>query len=258
MNRAGLLLTCGLLLGLTACAGPGLGRSGGPRETAVEAEGWAPVTGDDVPDARRRALAEAQKKAVEKAVGVTLRARTRVDDAISVRQSIEANMGGTIDRYEIASEGRDGGYYKVAIRAVVLERPLAAEGTRRLVPRLSVRIAGEKVLGAVRAALAARDLDLSETEGDADVVATGVVETRGLSDPRLGGFYSYTAKVTLNAANLRDGKVYTAQAEASAVDLDERVARDGALEKAGEASGAALAEDLAGKAPETVAAAPGN
>ena len=61
-------------------------------------------------------------------------------------------------------------------------------------------LAEEKAVGAVRSALASRDFELSENDSEADVAVTGVVETRGLSDPRLGGFYSYTAKVSLTAA----------------------------------------------------------
>ena len=108
---------CLLLAATAGCASLDGPSPSGRREISVDAEGWAPVQGGDTPSARRRALAEAQKKAVEKAVGVTVRANTRVDDAISVKQSIEANLGGTIRRYEVTSEGEEGGFFKVGIRA---------------------------------------------------------------------------------------------------------------------------------------------
>lgn len=237
-----------LLLALTAgCAGVETRPADGRQEIPVEAEGWAPIEGANTLNARHRALAEAQKKAVEKAIGVTLRARTRVDDSVNIKQSIEANMGGTIRRYEVTAEGEEGGFFKVRIRAVVIYQPftpvpLSAE--EKPPTRLSIHIASEKVAGAVRSALASRDYEISAADADADVAVTGVVETRGLADPRLGGFYSYTAKISLTAANLRSGKVTRLDSEASVVDVDEHAACDRALEKAGDASGAALASSL--------------
>jgi hypothetical protein len=228
---------------------------GGRREIQVDAEGWAPVEGTNTLSARHRALAEAQKKAVEKAVGVTLHARTRVDDAINIRQSIEANMGGTIRRYEVMSEGQDGPFFKVRIRAVVIYQALEAPVAKRNVPLLSVHIASEKAAGAVRSALASRDFDLSEKDSDADVVVSGVVETRGLADPRLGGFYSYTAKVSLTAANIRSGKITHVEFEGSAVDTEEQVACDRALENAGNEAGALLAASLMENGAPAAAAA---
>lgn len=241
------LAGCLVLLGLTTgCAGvsPRGDADGGRREISVDAEGWAPIEGADTLSARHRALVEAQKKAVEKAVGVTVRARTRVDDAIDVKQSIVANMGGTIGRYEVTSESQEGGFFKVAIRAVVIYQPIKPAGPERTPSRLAIRIANGGVAAAVRSALASRDFELGESEADSDVVVTGVVETRGVSDPRLGGFYSYTAKVSLTAADHRRGKVSQAEFEAAAVDTDERAANDRALESAGSEAGAALAAAL--------------
>lgn len=235
-----------LLLALAAgCAGvePGPPPSE-RREIQVEAEGWAPIEGDNRLNARHRALAEAQKKAVEKAVGVTLRARTRVDDAVNIKESIEANVGGSLRRYEVTSEGEEGGFFKVRIRALVLYQPIRTEKPERPPSRLSVRIASPKVAGAVRGALASRDYEISAVEADADVAVTGVVETRGLADPRLGGYFSYTAKVSLTAANLRSGKITRVEYEASAVDTEEQAACDRALEMAGDQSAAELALSL--------------
>ena len=256
MNGPGLFLGACVLLTMTAgCAGVDTRESGGSREIAVDAEGWAPLDGGNTLSARHRALAEAQKKAVEKAVGVTLRARTRVDDAINIKQSIEANMGGTIRRYEVTSEGEDGGFFKIRIHAVVIYRPVEAPAAKRSVPLVSVRIANEKAAGAVRSALVSRDCDLSESDTGADVSVTGVVETRGLADPRLGGYYSYSAKVTLTAANTRSGKITRIEYEASAVDTEEDVARDRALESAGNESGAELAASISGSGASSAAAA---
>ena len=237
------------LLGLTSgCAGVGPrgDADSGRREIVVDAEGWAPVQNNDALDARRRALIEAQKKAVEKAVGVTLRARTRVDDAINVKQSIVANMGGTIGHYDVTSESQEGGFVKVGIHATVIYQPLAPEGPEKTASKLALRIASPSVEAAVRGALAASDFEFSEGDAASDIVVTGVVETHGVADPRLGGFYSYTAKVSLTAADHRTGKVTQAEYEASAVDTDENAAHDRSLESAGNTAGIALATALQG------------
>lgn len=249
MSGAARRLAACVLLGLTAgCAGVGTrgDADGGRREIVVDAEGWAPIQNNDALDARRRALIEAQKKAVEKAVGVTLRARTRVDDAINVKQSIVANMGGTIGRYEVTSEAEKGGFVKVGIHAVVIYQPLAPDEPEKVSPKLAIRIASPSVEAAVRSALAASDFEFSDGDAGADVVVTGVVETKGVADPRLGGFYSYTAKVSLTAADHRTGKVTQAEYEAAAVDTDENAAHDRSLESAGNTAGIELATALQG------------
>lgn|GEM_PF-3121864 len=257
MSRAGgRLAGCLLLVSAAGCAERGARAPGGRREIAVEADGWAPIAGADVLSARRRALAEAEKKAVEKAVGVTVRARTRVDDAINVQQSIEANLGGTIRRYEVLSEGPEAGFFKMRIRASVVCRPLEDAKPAPAPPRVSVRVANEKVAGAVRAALLARDYDTGDDGAAADVAVTGMVELHELADPRLGGYYSYDVKVSLTAAIPRTGKVVRVESAASAVDVDEDEARDEALEKAGDDCGAALASSLAEGGAPAVAAVP--
>lgn len=217
--------------------------AGGEREVVVVAEGWAPVAGDSLISVRHRALAEAQKKAVETAVGVTVRASTKVDDAVNVRQSIVANVGGTIRSYEVLSERQEGGFYKARIRAVVLYRP--SQAPKGLKPDVvQVRVADEKVADAIRATVSGYDYPLTETESDADVVVTGVVESYGRSDLRLGGFYSWKVTVSLSAVDRRTGRVIERQGEASALDIDEQAARDAAREQAGQAAGLALVNAL--------------
>ena len=242
MTPRGLGLLAGLLSVVLAAGCAEFPAEGdGRRAVTVEAEGWAPLGAESGElTARHRALAEAQKKAVEKAVGVTLRASTRVDDAISIRESIVANMGGVIRRYEVLSEEAKDGFLKVRIRADVLYVPPAVPLAGRRAARFSVRIPDDKLAGAVREVLAVSDYQLSESDRDADVVVSGTVETYGLADSRLGGLYSYRAKVSLKAADVRNGKLMEGVYEGAAMDLDDRVARSVALERAGRDAGLAL------------------
>lgn len=243
-----------LLLLLPGAACTGARREDGSRELVVEAEGWAPTAGQNLLSIRHRALAEAQKKAVEKAVGVTVRARTKVEDAINIRESIEANMGGTIRRYSVLSERADGDFFKVRIRAVVLYRPQAP--SRRLkTTRFFVRLPQEKAASALRTTLIAYDFPLSEKEAEAEVLVLGVVETYGKSDLRLSGFHAQRVVVTLSVADTRSGRAEEKTCEGAAMDLDDRAAQDAALEEAGRSCGLALAAMFSAPSAATAQAA---
>jgi hypothetical protein len=220
--------------------------SSGWKQVTVEAEGWAPLVDADLLSAKRRALIDAQKKAVEKAVGVTVKADTRVDNAIALRQSISANMGGTIRRYDILSESSEDGFLKVRIRAAVLYRIVAEHHPMRPT-RFFVRITGEKLASALRAELTLWDYPLVESSEEADVVVTGVMETFGVADSRLGGLYSCKAKVTLDVADVPNGEVSHQAYEASAIDLDDRSAYEQALQKAGRMAGLDIATRFSAK-----------
>src|SRR5262249_36591460 len=51
-------------------------------------------------------------------------AKTRVDKAVAIDNNILANTEGYVKKYQILSEGRDGDYYKVKIRALVSTQKL--------------------------------------------------------------------------------------------------------------------------------------
>ena len=106
------------LILLTGCASIRSRTDANNGET-VEAEGWAPVDPHDVAGTRERALADAQKKAVEKVTGIFLAASTRVDAAIAVRDRITADVRGSIRHYKILNEKTEEGVYKIRIRAFV-------------------------------------------------------------------------------------------------------------------------------------------
>ena len=228
------------------CAGVGSQSRDGWKQTIVEAEGWAPLIDADILSAKKRALIEAQKKAVEKAVGVTVRADTRVDNAVALHQSISANMGGTIRSYDVLSEYSEDGFLKIRIRAAVLYRA-AAEHHALKPTRFFVRIAGQTLPAAVRAELTSWDFPLVDNPEEADVVVTGIVETVEVADTRLGGFFSCKTKVSLDIADVAAGEVAHQEYEASAIDLDDRSAHDQALQKAGVMAGMDLASRFSAK-----------
>ncbi len=121
-NRLLILLLSVLVLG--ACASSGTNIKGSAKEEkeiteVVLAEGLASVLNNDLLDAQKRALAEAQRNAVEMTVGVYVNAATRVEKAILVDQQILSKTNGYIKKYKIISEGREGDFYKTKIEALV-------------------------------------------------------------------------------------------------------------------------------------------
>lgn len=92
------------------------GETGGEIVIAV---GEVLVDDKDLVGTKKRAIIDAQKRAVEMVVGVYISGSTIVERAITVRDKIIAKIDGHIDSYEILSEKREGELYKVRIKALV-------------------------------------------------------------------------------------------------------------------------------------------
>src|SRR5688500_12605550 len=71
----------------------------------VEAEGFAPYDPKDLINTKRGSLVDAQKNAVEKAVGVFVSGRTMVEKAVAIENNILARTDGYIKKYDVVSEG---------------------------------------------------------------------------------------------------------------------------------------------------------
>ncbi len=97
-----------LLLAVAGCATAPVSGAG---TTTVEAEG----RGVDAP----QALADALKRCVEKALGVSLAASTRVEGAVAVRRRIWADSRGRVERWTVLGERTRDGLTVVRVRAAV-------------------------------------------------------------------------------------------------------------------------------------------
>ncbi|MBI4422501.1 MAG: hypothetical protein HY554_02170 [Elusimicrobia bacterium] len=233
----------------------------GERGEVIEAEGWAPLDPQDVLGTKQRALAEAQKKAVERVVGVFISAKTRVDQAVNVDQRILANVKGYIRKYDLVSEREDGGFLKTRIRALVLYqkigddlkdlglvRPPPPPGNPKVVVRLRARGRGKEEFGeaaaqGVRRALVERGFLVVE-EGHGDLVVTGETEAHPIEDARLAGFRSFRARVSLQAAKANGEVLSQKSQEASGLDPSGPVAEGKAYDAAGALAGEAVAAEL--------------
>jgi hypothetical protein len=105
---------------LAACAAPRLKVGDQPGGEVVEVTGEAMIDNGDLPGAKKRSLVEAQKKAVEEVVGVHISAKTMVEKAITIDQTILAKSEGYISKYEVLKDWSEPPYYKTKIRAYVM------------------------------------------------------------------------------------------------------------------------------------------
>ena len=85
----------------------------------VTAEGVAVIQGNAKDIARDAAIEDAQKRAVEQAVGILIDSQTQVENYQLISDKILSQTKGYIKRYNIASETEDSGLLRVRINADV-------------------------------------------------------------------------------------------------------------------------------------------
>lgn len=111
---AALLLVLLVLQPLAACAGT----------RSVTVNGWGALSGDDVDDARARAIADALERAVQRAGRTAVASHTRVENDWDVTSTVAADTFGVLHGYRIVQEGRDPARgYRVRLVAQVTTRP---------------------------------------------------------------------------------------------------------------------------------------
>src|SRR5882672_11365248 len=125
----GALFLLAVVFSLAGCAGSRSRLKVGQNAQGevVEAEGFAPNNPKDMIATKRASLVDAERNAVEKAVGVFVSARTLVEKAVAIENNILARTEGYIKKYDILKEGADGEFYKTKIRALVALKDLEAD-----------------------------------------------------------------------------------------------------------------------------------
>lgn len=277
------LVSAAVFLTVLGCAHDRLKPGRGEAGEIIEAEGWSPIDPQDEAATKARALAEAQKKAVERVVGVFISAKTRVDQAVNVDSRILANVKGYIRKYDVVAEKEEGGFHKTKIRALVLYqkigedlrdlglvRPPPPPGNPSVVVRVKAKGQGKDAMAdaaasGVRRGLLERgfsvvDEDLKDVgmvrstdtaaalaavkRAKADVVVTGEAEAYPIEDARLAGFRSVRARVTLQAVKAGGQVLSQKTQEASGLDPAAPVAEGKAYDAAGALAGEAMANEL--------------
>ena len=85
----------------------------------VSAEGVAAVQQNAVDIARDAAIEDAQKRAVEQAIGIMIDSQTQVENYQLISDRILSQIKGYINRYHVTGETRDGALLRVRITADV-------------------------------------------------------------------------------------------------------------------------------------------
>ncbi|HAM35085.1 MAG TPA: hypothetical protein DEB40_01665 [Elusimicrobia bacterium] len=230
------------------CAG--LPRPMGPPAKVVEAEGWAPLESRDAETTRRRALADAQRRAAEKVNGVSVTASSLVAEGVGVISRVLAESSGGIAHYDVLGESEENGFLKIRIRARVLIRPVGAPAES---PPLGINLMvtvkadgpqAEELESAAQTALRrqllARGFGVIEASGSsrADMTLRAQARAYKVKDPRLGELRSYAAILNLSAVRPDTGEVaWEGVSQASALDTDEGAASVKAVAAAGRLAG---------------------
>lgn len=220
-----------LLLAVAGCASaPVIGAEG----KAVEAEG----RGAD----SERALVDALKRAVEKALGVSLAASTRVEAAVAVRRRIWADARGRVESWSVLSERVEDGLRVVRVRAMV--RRLADDEMIPPPDGAKVRIMGTgPATAGLRRGFGARGF--SVVERGEDFVVTARADSALLRDVRTAPFVSALGRVSVSVVDAATGGVVWEQArEAGGLDSDSLAAAARAVDGAGELGGRDAADGL--------------
>jgi len=230
----------------------------------VEAEGLAPYKADDMVATKRASLVDAQRNAIEKVVGVYISAKTLVEKAVAIENTILAKTEGYIKKFDILKEGVDKDLYKTKIRALValgdLARDLEEMDLLRTPeierPRIHINIVEQVDRDYVDDKPASRSLEESLLGQGFKIVSEGgskeadlVMEGKGSSFPfqatGLGGFVSYRARLTLQVR--RPGTkdiIYSTQKEASGLGGNKELAGLKALETVGKLAGDEIGDPL--------------
>ena len=247
-------LAAAALAAVLTAAGCAAGPHGGPTRSLV-VEGWAPLQASGRPDALRRAVADAQRRAVEQAGGVEIAAISLIDDALMSRQRLSSTTRGTVRRFKVLEERTEDGMLKVQVRAEVelesKDSPRKPGWTPGTGPKayLSVLAGDEKIEAEAQAAFlrawTSYGGEAAQSPADADLSLRISVETRIVPEPRVKPFVSVRARVSMSATPAAGGGAQWAVArEASALGLDEIDARARAIEAAAAAAAEAAAQDL--------------
>ncbi|MBI3552676.1 MAG: hypothetical protein HY077_09155 [Elusimicrobia bacterium] len=260
-----------LTLSLAGCHG--VRGPDGRRASVVEAEGWAPLDMRDRPGSRARALAQAQRAAVEKASGVSVWALTRVRRETAFEQTVTARALGTIERYKVLRESEEDGFLKIVVRAWVRpsertpdieEEPIAVTGH----PKVSVSVlnpsgkaeVARSAADGVRRELARRGfavLEIGAPEESAELLVSGEVAVYHQEALDVAPMRSSRASLVLRARRRGTGEVLSQSSRsASAIQLAWGASESAAAERAGAAGGGELARELVASLERTAEPAP--
>ncbi|MFH1282564.1 MAG: hypothetical protein ABII27_02760 [bacterium] len=163
---------------------------GQPGEIVI-AEGIAPVIDGDVLNAKKAALTEAQRRAVEMVVGVYVTGETRVEKAVLIESNIVSKTKGYIAQYDVLEEKMQDGFVKVKIKALVKLEDLSKDLKELGLIVKPSEVGNPKTAVLIKESLDGKDQTSSEAESMIiqELVNKGysVVESSNLSAEEIKG-----------------------------------------------------------------------
>lgn len=143
------------------------------QEQTVETEGVARILENNTAMARDHAIVDAQRKAVEQAVGVLMSSESVVQNYDIVSDRILTQSAGYITSYDVLDEKHDDNEYRVTIRAVIgmgaLENDVQAirhviqqKGNPRMMFLVSEELVGLNTAGVASADMAQAEVTLQQ------------------------------------------------------------------------------------------------
>lgn len=224
----------------------------------VEAEGFSPYDPKDIINTKRGSLVDAQRTAIEKAVGVFVSAKTLVEKAVAIENNILAHTDGYIKKYDVLNEGvTDNNLYRTKIRALValkdLEKDLKDMALLRSPelkrPRVNIVLKEETDKTAIddnpaTSALMRSLVDQGfvvlqgERAKEAELVVDGKASAFPFQASGLGGFVSYRARLSLQVMRAgADDVLLSSSKEASGLGGNNDLAAMKSLEIVGDLTG---------------------
>ena len=165
-----------LILAAVCVCGAGIAEQTPAKDITVVAEGFASCPSDaSQSSCRQAALADALRRAVEKALGVYVDAETRTRNYRTAQDIVRTSSRGFVRDYRVLDEGPDNSAYHVKIEARV--SPDSAEGSlkhicRRLReevnPAFRISVA-DPAASAISGSLAALGLRVTTKSGDVEI-----------------------------------------------------------------------------------------
>ena len=98
----------------------------------ITVSGTADIVGGNEDQAKKSAVRDALRTAVEMGVGVVIQSSTEVKDFEVIKDEIKSNAEGYVKEYDIIKEGTKSGKYNVSVRAKVLTEKINEAFKKRL------------------------------------------------------------------------------------------------------------------------------
>lgn len=242
-----------LVTGINGCAGrsKSIVRESVSEGEVVEAEGMAPMT-DDLAGVRKASLADSQRVAVEKVVGVLVSGKTLVEKATMIEQHILAQSAGYVKKYEVIKEWQKGGYYYTRIKALVSYQKVWADLDKMAIlhspvvgnPRVAILINEPTLSNTLAQGLTRQGYRIVDSH-NSEIVITGEVSTETVTSPELSGLISIRGILAARALKPKTGEVLSSiSIQASGADFTEKTAHQKAMTLLGEKASENLSESL--------------